>query len=122
MSNLSVLGFLLVCECTTTWFLVRLCDFDVLNRKANKAKVLKQLASLWEWIRCLVCNRLVVCTSFIRVTHEWNTTLLVGKQDIFYGVTLFLAAITRFLFIVVLGACDWSFSAIVIQRGADVSV
>src|SRR5262245_56358785 len=38
-------------------------------------------------------------------------------QDIFQGVAFFLAAITAFLFILVLGAWDASFSAIMAKRG-----
>jgi hypothetical protein len=55
------------------------------------------------------------------ITQKGNLTVLIGKQDVFYGVPPFLATILRFLLIVIVGARDWSVSAVVKKR-ASVSV
>ena len=50
----------------------------------------------------------------VKAHHIVNSRL--GKQDVFHRVTLFLAAITRFLLKAILGTSDWSLGAIVKKR------
>ena len=117
MGNQLVLGFLLLGQFLAARLFVRLCDLNALKAKADKTKVLQQFSTFWQWIGCLIGNWLVVGAAFIGITQERNATALLGKQDVFHRMTLFLAAITRFLFKAILGAGDWSFGAIVKKRG-----
>lgn len=117
MRNDVVLGFLLFGQLLSTRFLVWLGNLNAVKREADEAKVLQQFAPLRQRIERLVSNWLVVCTSFVRITQKRNAAAFVSKQDIFYAVSLFLAAITCFLLIAILGATDWPFGAIVKKRG-----
>jgi hypothetical protein len=116
MGNRPVLSFLLLSQFLPTRLFVWLRDLDAFECETDKAKVLQQLTPFRQRIGRLVCNWLVVCAPFISITQKWNATGLVRKQDVFYGVPLFLAAKTRFLFIAILGADDWSFTSIVKKR------
>ena len=53
----------------------------------------------------------------IGVTEEEDNKQGIDQQDIFYGVVLFLTAITRRLFRSVLGADDAAFGAVMGKRG-----
>ena len=117
MGNQPVLSFLLLSQLLTTRLFVRLCDLNALKAEANKTKVLQQFSTFWQWIGCLIGNWLVVGAALVGITQERNATASLGKQDVFHRMTLFLAAITRFLLKAILGAGDWSFGAIVKKRG-----
>ena len=58
----------------------------------------------------------------IGVAQEEDEKQGIDEQDIFDGVVLFLAALTRRLCSRVLGADDASFGAVMGKRGADVVV
>ena len=119
MGNQPVLGFLLLGQLLAARLFVRLCDLNTFEREADKTKVLQQFSTFWQRIGCLISNWLVVGAALIGVTQERNATASISKQDVFHCMTLFLAAITRFLLKVILGAGDWSFGAIVKKRGAS---
>src|SRR6266545_2670243 len=118
MSNLLVFCLLLRSEFSTTWFLVWHRDVDAFKRKADKSQVLQQFTAFGQRIGCVVSNRLVVPTAFIRIAQKRHLARLVTKQHVLHGVTLFLAAIVRLLLSIVVWAGDRSFRAIVIKRGA----
>ena len=121
MGDQSVFCLLLRSEFTTTRLLVWHRDFDIRKREANKAQVLPQRTAFGQRIRCLVGNRLVVPTAFIRIAQKRHLAAIVAKQDILHGMTLFLAAIVRLLLSIVVRAGDRSFRAIVVKRGAVAS-
>ena len=119
VTDLLIVRFLLLGEFTTSWLLVWLRDLDTIERKANKAFILEEFASLRKWIGCLVGNWLVVNTTLICIAYKWNTIAFVAEQHILYAMALFLAAKMCLLFICVLGADDWSLRPIVIKRGVS---
>ena len=116
MGNQPVLAFLLLGQLLAARLFVRLCDLNAFEREADKTKVLQQFSPFWQRIGCVIGNWLVVGAALVGVTQEWNATVVLGKQNVFYCVTLFLAAITRFLLKAILGAGDWSFGAVVKKR------
>jgi hypothetical protein len=118
MGNPPILDFLLLGQLLAARLFVRLCDLNTGEREADKTKVLQQFRPFGQRIGCVIGNGLVVGAALVGVTQEWNATVRLGKQNVFYCVTLFLAAITRFLLKAIVGAGDWSFSAIVKKRGA----
>jgi hypothetical protein len=76
------------------------------------------LRSIGTPTRFVEMARLYVPTGFIGIAQKGNLALLVTKQDVLHRMTLFLAALVRFLLNIVVRMSDQSFSAIVINRGA----
>src|SRR5215208_8455713 len=118
MGDQPVFRFLIGTQFATAWLLMRHRDRDTIERKTNKAQVLQQFTAFGQPIGGLVSNPLIVATAFVGIAQKRHLAMLVAKQHIFHIVTLFLAAIMRFLFSIVVRAADRAFGAIVIKRGA----
>ena len=117
MGNHAVFRFLLSTQFATAWLLVRHRDRDTIERKPNKAQVLQQFAAFGQPIGGLIGNTLIVATAFVGIAQKWHLAASITKEDVLQVVTLFLAAIVRFLLSIVMRTGDWSFTPIVIKRG-----
>src|ERR1700712_766741 len=122
MRTLSILSFLFAREFATAWLLVRHRDRHTVELKTHKAEVLQQFTAFGQWIGDLVGNPLIVATAFIGITYIGHVAVLIAKQHIFHVVALFLAAIMRFLFSIVVWTYDRSLGAVMIKRGAASAV
>jgi hypothetical protein len=104
-------------EFLATRFLGRHEDLDLGQRERQKAQVLQQPAPRGQGIRRRVGNGLVMDVPSIGVAEEQDEEQGIDEQDIFDGVVLRLAAITRGLCRRVLGADDASLRAVMGKRG-----
>lgn len=111
---------LLWCELTAFRFPERAGMTDTRQEIAKKTEVIDQFAVWWQWIGCSISNRLVVNASFIGVTQEQHEKRL-NQEDIFHGVTLFLAAVTAGLFMRVVRSDDRSLGSVLKKGAATVS-
>jgi hypothetical protein len=93
-------------------------DFDLVERKRQEAKILKQSAARRQGIRRGLRNPLIMAAASISVTQQEDHERCIDQQHVFHRVAFFLAAITARLFNRVLGALDAPLGAIVPKRGA----
>jgi len=98
-------------------FLRRHEDLDLGQREREEAQILQQPAPRGQGIRRGLSNPLVMEAAAIGVTQKEDREQGIDQQDIFYGVVLFLAAITRGLLRRVLGADDAPFGPVMGKRG-----
>jgi hypothetical protein len=92
-------------------------DVDLVERKRQEAKILKQTAARGQGIGRGIRNPLIVGAADIGVTQKEDRERRVDPQHVFHRVAFFLAAITARLFNRVLGALKAPFGAIVPKRG-----
>ena len=117
-SKLPIPRFLGSCQCFTTRLLRRLEDVHPLQRARLKTQVLQQLTPRWQWIGRGVGEALVMDAAGMRLTQEEDAQGPLDQQEVFPHVTLFLAAIARFLCSRIVGARDGSLGAVMTKRGA----
>jgi hypothetical protein len=121
--NPSVLAFLFVRQASFRWFLLRLQDNHSRQVKPLKTRILRQDASFWQAIACLIRYALIVSFSFIRQAQEAYRPVPVNEQNIFDRVFLFLPAVIDFLLLAIFWSCYRSFCAIMAEkRGASGSI
>jgi hypothetical protein len=92
-------------------------DFDLVERKRQEAKILKQTTARGQGIGRGIHNPLIMGAAGIGMTQKEDCERCVNQQHVFHGVAFFLAARTARLFNRVLGALDAPFGAIVPKRG-----
>ena len=92
-------------------------DLDLGQRKRQKAQVLQELAPRGQGIRRGVGQALIMDVAGGGLTQKQNREGRVDQQEIFHGMTPFLAAITARLFSRSLGAVDPPFGAVMGKRG-----
>ena len=114
--------FLLLGEFPTAWLFDRLQHLDAIKQEGEKAQVLQQLAAFRQLVVGKIGNPFIGRTAFKRPTHKEDAEHRVHEQEVFNGVTLFLATIVALLLSRRVGARDGAFGAIVAKRGGAGSV
>ena len=103
-------------ELLTAGFLGRHEDLHLGQRERQETQVLQQPAPRRQGIRRRVRNGLIMDTAAIGITEKEDDEQGIDEQDIFDGVVLFLAALTRGLLRRVLGADDAPFGAVLCRN------
>ena len=88
------------------------------EREGQKAQILQQSTASRERVGCGLRNAQIMGTAAVGVAQKEDDEERIDEQDIFDGVVLFLATITRGLFSRVLGADDAPLGAVMGKRGA----
>jgi hypothetical protein len=99
------------------WFLRRHEDLHLGERERQKAQILQQPAPRGQGIGRCVGNGLVMEAAAVGVAQEEDGEQGIDSQDMFDGVVLFLAALTRGLCSRVLGADNAPFRPVMGKRG-----
>jgi hypothetical protein len=99
------------------WLLDRHEDLHLRERKRQEAQILPQPAPRRQGIRRRVSNGLIMGAAAIGVAQKEDDEQGIDEQDIFDGVVLFRAAITRGLFRRVFGADAAPLGAVMGKRG-----
>jgi hypothetical protein len=120
--DLTVSLFLLRRQLLPARLFRRLDNFHALQRERLTAHILQEVTPRRKRIRRRVRNALVMDTALMGRTQEQNAQRGVDQQDVFQHVSLFLAAITRFLFSRIVGARNGALGAVMTKRGAAVGV
>ena len=92
-------------------------DVDLVERKRQEAKILKQTAARGQGIGRGIRNPLIVGAADIGVTQKEDRERRVDQQHVFHRVAFFLAAITARLLSWILGAPDAPCGASMAKRG-----
>ena len=108
---------LFVGQLPTTGFAMRGAGGHAFQRESQKAEILQQDTACWEGIGERIGDLLIMDGADHGWTEIQDMQMAIDQQDVFDGVTFFLAAIMAFLFISVLGTGDAPFSPIVAKRG-----
>src|SRR5262245_5170124 len=106
-------------ELRTAGLLRRHEDRHLWERERQEAQILQQPTPSRERVGSDLRDAQIMHTATVGVTEKEDREEGIHEQDVFDGVVLFLAAITRRLFRRVLGADDASFGAVMGKRGAS---
>lgn len=90
---------------------------DVLQAESLAALLLIQTAARWQRIPSQFCQARIRGFAFIRMTPKAHGTGLVDHQEVFQRVTLLLPTVIFVLLFRIGRAVDWTFRAIMPQRG-----
>src|SRR5206468_2141938 len=101
----------------TAWLLRRHEDLHLRERERQEAQILQQPTPSREWVGGGLSDAQIMDTAAVGVAQKEDGEENIDEQDIFDGVVLFLAAITRFLFSSILGADDAPFRPVMGTRG-----
>jgi len=101
----------------TAWLLRRHEDLHLRERERQEAQILQQPTPGWEWVGGGLRDAQIMDTAAVGVAQKEDDEERIDEQDIFDGVVLFLAAITRGLLRRVLGADDAPFGPVMGKRG-----
>ena len=115
-SQLPIPHFLCPRQLVPTRLLRGLEDVHAVQREGLKARILQQLTPRRQRIGCGIGDALVMDTTRMRLAQEEDAQGAIDQEKVFQHVPLFLAAITRFLLIAILGAGDRPFGAVVKKR------
>ena len=96
----------------SAWLLRRHEDRHLRERERQEAQILQQPTPSWEWVGGGLSDAQIMDTAAVGVAHKEDDEERIDEQDIFDGVVLFLAALTRGLFSRVLGADDAPLGAV----------
>jgi len=114
---LFVTHFLLSCQFSTSWFLLRHKNADIIKCKALKTGILQKAAVSRKFIRGCVCKFFVMPFTFNCLAEKYNRTAFIYKEKIFYSMTFFLTAVEKFLFVRIFRTLDASFGSVMAKRG-----
>ena len=101
----------------TAWLLRRHEDLHLRERERQEAQILQQPTPGREGVGGGLRDAQIMDTAAVGVAQKEDDEQGIDEQDIFDGVVLFLAAITRRLFSRVLGADDAPFGPVMGKRG-----
>src|SRR5262249_48504493 len=104
-------------ELRTAGLLRRHEDLHLRERERQEAQILQQPTPSRERVGSDLRDAQIMHTATVGVTEKEDREEGIHEQDVFDGVVLFLAAITRFLFRRVLGADDPPFRPVMGKRG-----
>jgi hypothetical protein len=104
----------------TAWLLRRHEDRHLRERERQEAQILQQPTPSREWVGGGLSDAQIMDTATVGVAHKEDDEERIDEQDIFDGVVLFLAALTRGLFSRVLGADDAPLGAVMGKGGPPV--
>ena len=114
---------LLQSQLLTAWLLRRHEDLHLRERERQEAQILQQPTPSRERVGGGLSDAQIMDTAAVGVAQKEDDEERIDEQDIFDGVVLFLAAITRGLLRRVLGADDAPFGPVMGKRGeADAAV
>jgi len=108
---------LLPCQFLAAGFLGRHEDVHLGERQHQEAQILQQPAPRGQGIRRRVGNAFLMDAAATGVTEKEDHEQRMHQQDIFDGMVLFLAALTRGLFKRVLGADEAPLRPVMGTRG-----
>ena len=103
----------------TAWLLRRHQDLHLREREGQEAQILQQPTPGREWVGGGLRDAQNMGTAAVGVAQKEDDEQGIDEQDIFDGVVLFLAAITRGLLRRVLGADDAPFGPVMGNRGTS---
>ena len=101
----------------TAWLLRRHEDLHLRERERQEAQILQQPTPSREWVGGGLSDAQIMDPAAVGVAQKEDGEERIDEQDIFDGVVLFLAAITRGLLRRVLGADDAPFGPVMGTRG-----
>jgi len=104
-------------ELRTAGLLRRHEDLHLRERERQKAQILQQPTPSREWGGGSLRDAQIMAPAAVGVAQQEDDEERIDEQDIFDGVVLFLAAITRGLLRRVLGADDAPFGPVMGKRG-----
>src|SRR3989449_3616306 len=108
---------LLQSQLLTAWLLRRHEDLHLRERERQEAQILQQPTPSREWVGGGLSDAQIMDTAAVGVAQKEDDEERIDEQDIFDGVVLFLAALTRFLFRSILGTNDPPFGPVMGTRG-----
>src|SRR6266853_6139082 len=104
-------------ELRTAWLLRRHEDLHLRERERQEAQILQQPTPSRKGVGGGLRDAQIMDTAAVGVAQKEDDEERIDEQDIFDGVVLFLAAITRGLLRRVLGADDAPFGPVMGKRG-----
>src|SRR5262249_6915169 len=113
-----VIGFLIICQRSVAWLLLRLKDIHSWQSEALKSTILRQHTSIRQLILSFICDAFVVYSPGVCRTQEPYAPTRIHDNHIFDRMVFLLAAVVDFLFFGIFRSRYWPFCGILAKKGA----